>query len=119
MAQIVNNTRTVFINAHSAKYPYSIFGKDKTATADGMQKAMALHIFPDEMIQDGKVYNVYKGEVYIITEDDGETFEVVFEDLPRDASIAIGTMDWGVSDVTGLQELLINDDSDTTSTPAD
>lgn len=115
MAQIVNNMRTAFLNAQSGQYPYADFGasKDDAKTLEGMQKAVALHIFPDEMVQDrtaAVVRNVYKGDVYIITEDMGETFEVVFEDLPKEVSVAIGTMDWGTSDVTGLQEILINDD---------
>jgi len=119
MAQIVNNTRTAFLNQH-AKYPYAIFGPTKNdgKTQTAMKQAVALHIFPDEMIQDSqtpKIYNAYKGEVYIISEDEGETFEVVFEDLPRDASVAIGTMDWGTSDVTGLQELLINEDDESSA----
>ena len=122
MAQIVNNMRTAFLNSQSGKYPYADFGanKEDAKTLDGMQKAIALHVFPDEMIQDRAsaiIRNVYKGDVYIITEDNGETFEVVFEDLPKDVSVAIGTMDWGTSDVTGLQEILINDDEGGETTP--
>ena len=114
MAQIVNNMRTAFLT-QNAKTPYADFDatKDSEKTTTAMRNAVALHVFPDEMIQDRetpKIYNAYKGEVYIITEDGGETFEVVFEDLPKQASVAIGTMDWGTSDVYGLQELLINDD---------
>ena len=113
MAQIVNNTRTAFVNAQNGQYPYAIFGKDKEESREGMRKALALHVFPDEMIVNAvtpEVRNAYKGEVYIITEDEGETFEVVFEDLPKEASVSVGTMDWGTADVTGLQEVLINDE---------
>jgi len=120
MAQIVNNMRTAFLGKNSLKYPYVDFGTDKESSLDGMRKAVALRVFPEEMVIDKttpKVYNVYKGEVYIITEDEGETFEVVFEDLPKEASVTIGTMDWGLSDVTGLQEILINDDANS-ETPA-
>ena len=120
MAQIVNNMRTVFLNAENARYPYQYFGptKEDAKTIDGMKKAVALHIFPDEMVLDKStpiVSSPYRGDVYILTEDQGETFDVVFEGLPRDASIAIGTMDWGTSDITGLQELLINDDAEETT----
>jgi len=115
MAQIVNNMRTAFLNSQSGQYPYADFGpnKEDAKTLEGMQKAVALRVFPEEMVQDkvsATVRNVYKGDVYIITEDMGETFEVVFEDLPKEVSVTIGTMDWGTSDVTGLQEILINDD---------
>ena len=116
MAQIVNNMRTAFLGKNNMKYPYVDFGEDEESTRDGMRKAVALEVFPPEMVYDKttpQVYNVYKGKVYIITEDNGETFEVVFEDLPKEASVAIGTMDWGLSDVTGLQEILINDDANT------
>ena len=112
MAQIVNNMRTAFLGKNNAKTPYVDFGTDKDSSLDGMRKAVALRVFPEEMVHDRttpKVYNAYKGEVYIITEDGGETFEVVFEDLPKEVSVTIGTMDWGLSDVTGLQEILIND----------
>ena len=119
MAQIVNNTRTAFLGKNADR-PYADFGatKDDEKTAKAMRNAIALRIFPDLMVHDPEipvVLNVYKGSVYIITEDEGETFEVVFENLPREASIAIGTMDWGTQDVTGLQELLINDDENTTA----
>ena len=77
-----------------------------------MRKAVQLRVFPDEMIFDANapvVQNLYKGDVYIISEDGGETFEVVFEALPKEASIAIGTIDWGTDDASGLQEVLINE----------
>lgn len=119
MAQIVNNMRTAFLGKN-ADHPYADFGaaKDDAKTAQAMRNAIVLNIFPGSMVQDKVaplVLNAYKGEVYIITEDEGETFEVVFENLPKEASIAIGTMDWGTQDVTGLQELLINDDENTTA----
>lgn len=123
MAQIVNNVRTAFITYPAAEYPYDIFGaqKDDATTVSGMQKAVALHIFPDEMIVDKTIpviQNVYKGDVYIISEDQGKSFDVIFEGLPKEVSIAIGTMDWGMSDVSGLQEVLINDDNvEETTTP--
>ena len=113
MAQIVNNMRTAFINSSSGPYPYAIFGTERNA--DAMRKAVALRVFPDEMVQDKAepvVRNVYKGDVYIISEDQGQTFEVVFEDLPKQVSITLGTMDWGLSDTSGLQEVLINNDSE-------
>ena len=117
MANIINNMRTAYYGKN-AGHPYADFGQSKEEALAGMKNAVALRVFPEEMVQDKetpKVYNAYKGEVYIITRDQGETFEVVFENLPRQASIAIGTMDWGTQDITGLQELLINDDEVTTA----
>ena len=111
MAQIVNNVRTAFLISKNGDKPYYMFGKTKTESVDGMKKAVALRVFPDEMIvnkTDPKIVNLYKGDVYIISEDDGQTFEVVFEDLPKEVSVTIGTMDWGLADVSGLQEVLIN-----------
>lgn len=117
MAQIINNMRTVYLGKN-ADHPYADFGPSKEEALPGMKNAVALRIFPEEMVHDKetpRVYNAYKGEVYILTQDQGETFEVVFENLSKRASIAIGTMDWGTQNVTGLQELLINDDEVSTT----
>ena len=112
MVTIVNNLRTTFYQSQDAKTPYNLFGNNKSASVEGMRKAVQLRVFPDEMIFDANapvVQNLYKGDVYIISEDGGETFEVVFEALPKEASIAIGTIDWGTDDASGLQEVLINE----------
>lgn len=113
MVTIVSNVRTVFYNSKDPTAPYSLFGATKAASAEGMIKAVQLNVFPDEMVvSNGNppvVQNLYKGDVYIITDDEGKSFEVVFDQLPKEASIAIGTIDWGTDDVSGLQEVLINE----------
>ncbi|MBR2299051.1 MAG: hypothetical protein IJ870_00560 [Alphaproteobacteria bacterium] len=108
MVTIVNNVRTVFYNSQNPEYPYEVFKKEASA----MKKAVALNVFPEEMIVDRNIptiQNLYKGDVKIVTNDAGKSFEVVFDQLPKEASIAIGTIDWGIDDVTGLQEVLINE----------
>ncbi len=106
MVQIVNNIHTAFANSQSGTNPYTALVGE-----EGMRKAVALNIFPDEMIYDRNIptiLNLYKGKVSIQSED-GSDFEVVFEDLPKDVSIAIGTINWGIEDASGLQEIEIND----------
>ena len=109
MVTIVNNVRTAFYNSQDGVHPYDIF----TNRNEGMLKAVQLNVFPDEMVvsrgNPPVVQNLYKGDVYIITDDEGESFEVVFEQLPKEASIAISTIDWGTDDATGLQEVLVNE----------
>ena len=106
MVQIVNNVHTAFANSQSGTNPYTVLVGE-----EGMRKAVALNIFPDEMVFDRNiptVLNLYKGKVSIVSED-GSDFEIIFEDLPKEVSIAIGTIDWGIDDASGLQEVEIND----------
>ena len=106
MVQIVNNVHTAFANSQDGSTPYTVLMGE-----DGMRKAVALNIFPDEMVFDRNiptVLNLYKGKVSIVSED-GSDFELIFEDLPKEVSIAIGTIDWGIDDASGLQEVEIND----------
>lgn len=125
MATIINNVRTAFASSNTGSKPYAIFGKSKSSSKEGMDLAKALNIFPAEMLvayastgsgsggsgsggfSGTGVQNLYRGDVYIITEDDGESFEVIFEKLPPEVSSALGTVNWGVEDPSGLQEVLI------------
>ena len=149
---IVNNMRTAFL-ARGGDHPYADFGPDKGMNSAGMRAAIALGVFPEEMlgqvisvpyytsristtqargggsgygsgsgsvvtknvidwILDGSidipvVQNAYRGEVYIISEDDGETFSVIFEGLPKDVAVALGSANWGAGDASALQEVYL------------
>ena len=86
-----------------------------TNATEATQKLIALNVFPDEMVRTEsgvkKVYNVYQGEVTVTFTSDGDSFNLDFQNLPKDVAIAIGTIDWGTSDASGLQEVTIGDES--------
>jgi len=98
MSTIINNMHTVFINARSERTPYEDY-KNKDATVD----LILLNVFPAEMVRGQEVYNVYQGQVRIVVDEEGRSFELQFDGLPQEASVAISTMDWGVGDASGLQ----------------
>lgn len=58
------------------------------------------------------VQNEYRGDVYIITEDDGETFSLIFEGLPKKVAVELGTANWGAGDSEGLQEVFLQGDDE-------
>ncbi len=109
MATIVNNIRSAFVNTtlQSVEHPYeALLGDKKLAT----QKLVEMNVFPDEMIVNANepdIRNAYMGKVWVEAVDDGASFNVEFEDLPDDVAVALGTIDWGTSDASGLQEVLI------------
>jgi len=105
ISTIIKNTRLAFVNTQNEAAPYA---------ALDMKAAVALNIFPKEMVVNSRVptiINLYHGDVMLFTDDEGASFKLVFEGLPMDAAVAIGSTDWGVEDKnTGLQEISINDD---------
>lgn len=108
MATIVNNIRTAFVNAQNTEKPYVDLLGDR---ADATKKLVELNVFPDEMVLDRAapdVRNLYKGQVWVEGVDDGASFDVQFEDLPDDVAVALGTINWGIEDKSGLQEVLIS-----------
>lgn len=115
IATIINNIHNAFSNAQSSQYPYANLcsGDDCDAT----DKLIQLNVFPDEMLRTEnaatKVYDVYQGEVTITIGNNGESFDLHFDNLPKDVAIAIGTIDWGTSDMSGLQEVSIGDETTT------
>ncbi|MBP5615140.1 MAG: prepilin-type N-terminal cleavage/methylation domain-containing protein [Alphaproteobacteria bacterium] len=117
MATIINNIHNAFANMAASQHPYANMGG--TDAAEATQKMIALNVFPDEMVRTEsgvkKVYNVYQGEVTVTFTADGDSFNLDFQNLPKDVAIAIGTIDWGTSDASGLQEVSIGDE--TTSNP--
>ncbi len=107
MVTIVNNIRHVFVNVQTTEQPYSALVGSKE---DATRKLIEMNVFPEEMIVDKNipdVRNVYKGQVWVEAVDDGKSFNVEFEDLPDGVAVALGTIDWGLSDEAGLQEVLI------------
>lgn len=132
MSIIVNNMRTAFLT-RGGDHPYADFGPDKGMNSAGMRAAIAMGVFPEEMlgqiitvplmvrekvgssfswVTDGDtdipvVQNAYRGEVYIISEDDGESFSVIFEGLPKDVAVALGSANWGAGDASALQEVYL------------
>lgn len=107
MATIVSNIRTAFVNAHSNEKPYAdLLGDKSIATA----KVAQLNVFPPEMVINKTtpdIRNVYKGQVWVEAVDEGASFNIEFEDLPDEVAVALGTVDWGTTDASGLQEVLI------------
>lgn len=57
------------------------------------------------------VQNLYKGDVYIITSDQGQSFQLIFENLPQEVSVTLGSSNWGIEDISGLQQVSINGDA--------
>lgn len=94
MAQIIMNTRRLFDSES-----YKVLDN---------KLAIKLNIIPQEMVIDaenGVIKNLYGGDVIIEgTKDD---FKVIFNKLPKDVSMRIGTQDWGVSDAS-LQQVKLN-----------
>jgi len=112
IATIINNIHTAFANSASSKTPYAGI-KDWGDCGDnsGCKQLISLNVFPEEMLRtEGtvtKVYNLYQGEVTVTVHGGGEYFTLNFDNLPKDVSVAIGTIDWGTSDTSGLQEVEI------------
>ena len=110
MVTIVNNIRSAFVNTQlqSIEHPYeALAGLSKEAAT---LKLVAMNVFPDEMIVNAStpdIRNAYMGKVWVEAVDGGASFNVEFEDLPDDVAVALGTIDWGLSDASGLQEVLI------------
>ena len=112
IATIINNMHTAFSNSASSQKPYAgINPWGECGSGSGCAQLVSLNIFPEEMLRtEGaatKVYNVYQGAVSISIENGGESFELNFDNLPKDVAISIGTIDWGTSDASGLQEVEI------------
>lgn len=109
IATIINNIHTAFANSASSKTPYANMCSGDGCNAN--EKLIQLNVFPEEMLRtvDGatKVYNLYQGEVTVTVHGGGEYFTLNFDNLPKDVSVAIGTIDWGISDTSGLQEVEI------------
>ena len=94
MSQIITNISTVY-----AQQGRDYKGLDNIA-------AIRLGVVPTEMIVNaatGEIKNLYQGSVTIKGKIDGETFSVIFDKLPKEVSITLGTLDWGVDDRSGLQ----------------
>ena len=129
MNTIIHNMQDARLMAGNENF-YKSFGATKAASAAGMETAIAMDIFPDDMLGDERtvtissgsgsgsgftsrettmptVLNAYRGEVYIISEDNGKTFSVVFEGLPKDAAILLGSTDWGAGDTSSLQDIVV------------
>ncbi len=102
MSNIIANIRTIFSNS----------GSYADLASEPVKLAIKLNVFPEDMIVDEEnVKNAYGGAVRIETVTVDETphggFRVVYEGLPKDAAIAIGTADWGDGN-SGLLEVKIN-----------
>jgi len=70
--------------------------------------AIKFNIVPKEMIADaenGIIVNLYGGNVII--EGSKDDFKIVFDNLPKDVSVRMGTQDWGLSG-TSLQQIKLN-----------
>ena len=112
LSSVVNNVQRSF--SSQGKGPYSEFETGKGLSA-GMQTAIAMDIFPSKMFvketetSDPVIKNVYGGDVYIISEDGGASFSVIFEGLPKEAAVGLGTEDWTSKGLNGLQEILLSD----------
>ena len=94
---------------NSNKVPQN--NEEKNSTDDGEIEDIKLSKLLSLKDKDGNspiLFAAYKGKVSIVSED-GSDVESIFEDLPKEVSIAIGTIDWGIDDASGLQEVEIND----------
>lgn len=105
ISNIIANIRTVF--ASSSDY--------SSLASEPVKTAIKLGVFPEDMVTgEDSLKNAYGGDVTLETvEVDGRqhaAFRIVYEQLPRDAVIAIGTSNWGDSDKIGLKEIKINGD---------
>ena len=117
MVQIVNNIRMTYAKTSQAKKLYS--GIDT-------EQVYNLGLFPAEMIaspldvtndkcnKDKEedrtncgVRNVYKGSVSVWERESGESFEVIFDGLPEETTVMLSTINWGIEDPSGLQEVKI------------
>ena len=113
IATIINNIHTAFANSASSKTPYANMCDSSGEGCDATNKLIQLNVFPEEMLRTTepggttKVYNLYQGEVTVTVHGGGEYFTLNFDNLPKDVSVAIGTIDWGTSDTSGLQEVEI------------
>ena len=95
MTQIIVNVR-------------SFFNANPTYTNLDNKMAIKFNAIPKEMIVDaenGVILNLYKGNVII--EGNKDDFKIIFEKLPKDVSVRIGTQDWGLSD-SSLQQVKLN-----------
>ena len=111
IATIINNIHTAFANSSASQKPYANMCEQNGEGCDATSKLIQLNVFPEEMLRtvntETKVYNLYQGVVTVTVHGDGEYFTLNFDNLPKDVSVAIGTIDWGISDTSGLQEVEI------------
>lgn len=122
MVQIVNNIRTTYAKTGQTERLYQ---------GINTQQAYEMGMIPPEMIVnntasaiaacDGAdeasragcgIQNVYKGAVSIQGDEDGESFEVIFDGLPEEVSVTMAAIDWGTDDPTGLMEVQMGNDAD-------
>lgn len=103
VSHIVANLRTIFLNS-----------KDYSSLASKpLKTAIKLGVFPNDMVVDEQtVKNAYGGNVLLETVAiDGHAdlaFKLTYTGLPKEATVSIGTADWGDGDKVGLKEIKIN-----------
>ena len=115
ISQIVTNIRTLYL-------------QQKDYNGLGNSSAIQMGAIPDDLTIDssGNIKNIFGGTIWIHTStssyawhnsvgDTDDAFIITIYNLPKEACVALATMDWGTSS-TGLIAVSVNDDGFSNST---